>query len=137
MTDIQTDPGPVSEAITNGVRVEVISRPLPQNSRPSQSEWVFEYTVRITNESVESVQLISRHWLITDAVARVREVQGPGVVGQQPVLTPGESFKYSSFCPLATPTGRMHGTYQMLRADGSTFDIDIAPFGFRARYTIQ
>jgi ApaG protein len=137
MTVIHPDPGPVSEAITNGVRVEVISRPLPQNFRPSQNEWVFEYTVRITNESVEPVQLISRHWLITDAVARVREVKGPGVVGQQPVLTPGESFKYSSFCPLGTPTGRMQGTYQMSRADGSMFDIDIAPFGLRARYTIQ
>jgi ApaG protein len=98
---------------------------------------VFTYTVRITNQSTDTVQLISRHWIITDAADQVREVKGPGVVGEQPVLAPGESFKYSSWCPLQTPTGRMHGTYQMVRENGEQFDIEIAPFALKARYTVH
>jgi len=93
--------------------------------------------VRITNQGTETVQLISRHWIITDALEHVEEVKGPGVVGEQPVLAPGQSFKYSSWCPLKTPTGTMHGTYQMERADGTHFDIEIAPFGLRAKYTVH
>ncbi len=127
----------MSEAVTNSVRVEVLSRHSPENSRPQQGEWVFEYTVRITNQGSETVQLLSRHWIITDALDHVEEVKGPGVVGEQPVLAPGESFKYSSWCPLKTPTGMMHGTYQMVRASGTHFDIEIAPFALRARYTVH
>ena len=127
----------MSEAVTNDIRVEVLSRYSPENSRPLQDTWVFEYTVRITNQGQETVQLISRHWIITDAFDHVEEVKGPGVVGEQPVLAPGESFKYSSWCPLKTPTGMMHGTYQMVRADGEQFDIEIAPFALRARYTVH
>ncbi len=128
----------MSEAVTNHVRVEVLSRFSPENSRPPQHEWVFEYTVRITNQGTETVQLVSRHWIITDALEHTEEVRGPGVVGEQPVLAPGESFKYSSWCPLKTPTGTMHGTYQMVRAGGNQFDIEIAPFGLRARqYTVN
>jgi ApaG protein len=137
ITDLQTEFGPASEALTQGIRVEVISRHMTENSRPSQGEWIFEYTVRITNTGAEQAQLISRHWVIIDAAGELREVKGPGVVGQQPVLAPGESFKYSSFCPLPTPTGRMHGTYQMLPQNGTIFDAEIAPFGLRARYTVQ
>jgi ApaG protein len=74
------------------------------------------------------VQLVSRHWIITDGDGRTEEVQGPGVVGEQPVLQPGESFEYSSFCPLPTKIGSMHGTYQMVTAAGSRFDAEIAPF---------
>jgi ApaG protein len=98
---------------------------------------VFAYTVRITNQGTDTVQLLSRHWIITDALERVEEVKGPGVVGEQPVLGPGESFKYSSWCPLRTPTGMMQGTYQMVRANGEQFEIEIAPFGLRARYTVH
>jgi ApaG protein len=137
MSALQSDLAPVSEAVTNGIRVEVMSQHSAENSRPSQGEWVFQYTVRITNMSVDTVQLVSRHWIITDAVEHVEEVRGPGVVGAQPVLAPGESFKYSSWCPLKTPTGMMQGTYQMVGPGGSQFDIEIAPFALRARYTVH
>ena len=128
---------PVSEAITHDVRVEVISRYSPENSRPAQSAWIFEYTVRITNQGIAPVQLQSRHWVITDALEQVREVKGPGVVGETPTLAPGESFKYSSWCPLTTPTGRMEGTYQMAAANGEMFDIEIAAFGLKAPYSVH
>ncbi len=135
MPELKSEYAPMSDAVTNAVRVEVLSRHSSENSRPSQGEWVFEYTVRITNQGSEPVQLISRHWIITDALEHVEEVRGPGVVGKQPVLAPGESFKYSSWCPLRTPTGTMHGTYRMARADGEQFDIEIAPFALKARNT--
>jgi ApaG protein len=127
----------MSDAVTNGVRVEVLSRHSSENSRPMQGEWIFEYTVRITNQGSEPVQLISRHWIITDGLDHTEEVKGPGVVGKQPVLAPGESFKYSSWCPLKTPTGMMHGAYQMISAAGKQFDIAIAPFALKARYTVH
>lgn len=130
-------PAPISEAVTNSIRVEVMSQYSPENSRPQQDVWVFEYTVRITNQGTETVQLLSRHWIITDGFDHVEEVQGPGVIGEQPVLAPGESFKYSSWCPLKTPTGTMHGTYQMVRAGGSFFDIEIAPFALKAHYRVN
>ena len=134
MTDLYADSAPLSDAVTNGVRVEVLSRHSPENSRPEEGEWVFQYTVRITNMGSETVQLMSRHWIITDALEHTEEVRGPGVVGEQPVLAPGDSFKYSSWCPLKTSSGIMHGTYQMLRANGEKFDAEIAPFGLKARH---
>ena len=127
----------MSDAVTNGIRVEVLARHSPENSRPREGQWVFQYTVRITNQGTETVQLVSRHWIITDALDHTQEVQGAGVVGEQPVLEPGRSFQYSSWCPLTTPTGTMHGTYQMVRSDGGHFDIDIAPFALKAAYTIN
>ena len=137
MHDLRPEHAPMSEAVTNDIRVEVLSQYSPENSRPQQSEWVFQYTVRITNLSPETVQLVSRHWIITDALDHVEEVRGAGVVGEQPVLAPGESFKYSSWCPLRTSTGTMHGTYQMVDSVGEKFEIEIAPFDLRARYTIH
>ena len=137
MPNLGSTPAPMSEATTNEIRVEVMSSYSAENSRPLEDNWVFQYTVRITNQGAETVQLISRHWIITDGVGHTEEVQGPGVVGEQPVLAPGESFQYSSSCPLKTPTGRMHGTYQMARANGSQFDIEIAPFALKARYTVN
>ena len=136
MPDLHSEYAPMSDAVTNSIRVEVMSRHAPENTR-QQGEWVFEYTVRITNQGSDTVQLLSRHWIITDAFDHVEEVQGPGVVGEQPILAPGQSFKYSSWCPLKTPTGMMRGTYQMVREDGKRFDIEIAPFGLRARYTAR
>jgi ApaG protein len=127
----------LSEAVTHNVSVEVLSQYSAENSRPLQGEWVFQYTVRITNQGAETVQLISRHWIITDAAEDVSEVKGPGVVGEQPVLAPGESFQYSSWCPLKTPVGTMRGTYQMVRTNGEQFDIEIAPFALKARYTVH
>jgi len=137
MPDLRSELAPISEAVTNNIRVEVLSRYSPENSQPLQSAWIFQYTVRITNQGTETVQLISRHWIITDALDHINEVKGPGVVGEQPVLAPGDSFKYSSWCPLKTPTGTMHGTYQMARPDGTQFDIEIAPFGLKAPYTVH
>jgi ApaG protein len=124
----------MSDAVTDSIRVEVLARHSPENSQPQQGDWVFQYTVRITNQGTDTVQLISRHWIITDALDRIEEVRGLGVVGEQPVLGPGQSFKYSSWCPLKTPTGTMRGAYQMVRSDGTRFDIDIAPFGLKTRY---
>ncbi len=137
MADQGLDFGPVSDATTNGIRVEVMSQVSSENSRPQQGEWVFQYTVRITNQGEETVQLLNRHWIITDGLDHTEEVRGPGVIGQQPVLGPGESFQYSSWCPLQTPMGLMRGTYEMSRVDGSKFLIEIAPFGLRARYTVN
>ena len=131
------DLAPLSDATTSGIRVEVLSRYSPENSRPFQNTWVFQYTVRITNQGSDTVQLLSRHWIITDAFGQTEEVEGPGVVGEQPTLAPGEFFKYSSWCPLKTPTGMMHGTYQMVGKDGEQFDIDIAPFGMKAPYAVN
>ena len=131
------DLAPVSDAITDDIRVEVLSRFSPENSQPLQYAWVFQYTIRITNLGAASAQLISRHWIITDALDHVEEIKGPGVVGQQPLLAPGESFKYSSWCPLKTPTGFMRGTYQMVREGGASFDIEIAPFGLKAPYAVH
>jgi ApaG protein len=137
MPDLGCDPAPLSDAVTDDIRVEVMSSYSPENSRPLEGEWVFQYTVRITNQGPETVQLLSRHWLITDAAERIEEIKGPGVVGKQPVLAPGESFKYSSWCPLKTPMGVMYGTFEMARADGIHFDVEIAPFGLKARYTVH
>lgn len=135
MPDLRSEFAPTSEAVTNNIRVEVIARHAPENSQ--QGEFVFQYTVRITNQGAETVQLRSRHWIITDALDHVEEVRGPGVVGEQPALAPGQAFKYSSWCPLKTPTGTMRGTYQMVGPSGVEFDVEIAPFALRARYTIH
>lgn len=137
MTSSLADLGPLSDAVTHDIRVEVLSRYSPENSKPQEGTWVFEYTIRITNRSTQSVQLLSRHWTITDAVDAVKEVKGPGVVGKQPALEPGASFQYSSWCKLETPTGRMYGTYRMLGVGGAEFDIDVAPFALKAPYTIH
>ena len=117
-----------SEAVTRGIRVRVEPEFDPGRSRPREGRWFWIYTVTIRNESSETVQLVSRHWIITDGEDRVEEVRGPGVVGEQPVLAPGESFRYSSGCPLTTDVGAMRGSYQMVSVDGDRFDVVIAPF---------
>ena len=101
---------------------------LPEASAPRQAEYRFAYHITITNVGSETAQLISRHWIITDAEGDVQEVRGPGVVGQQPVLEPGAHFEYTSSCPLKTNVGTMEGSYQMVRVDGASFDARIAPF---------
>jgi ApaG protein len=117
-----------SEAVTRGIRVRVDPQFDPQRSQPARERWFFLYTVTIRNESSETVQLLTRHWIITDGTGRVEEVQGPGVVGEQPVLAPGEAFEYTSGCPLSVDVGKMEGSYQMVTEDGDLFDVDIAPF---------
>ena len=118
----------MSDTTTRGVRVTVRSEYVPERSSPADAQYFFAYRIRISNAGEDTVQLLSRHWVITDGAGQVEHVRGPGVVGEQPVLEPGESFEYTSFCPLPTPIGSMHGSYQMVTAGGSTFDAEIAPF---------
>ena len=118
----------MSEAVTRGVRIHVTSRFHPERSTPALGHWFFSYTVEIHNGGDATVQLLSRHWLITDGYGRVHEVRGAGVIGQQPVIEPGESFSYTSACPLPTSLGQMEGSYRMLGPDGEEFDAAIEPF---------
>jgi ApaG protein len=130
-------PASTSEAVTRGIRVHVDAAYAPQHSHPSQQKWVFVYSVRITNESKARVQLLSRQWIITDATGRVEEVRGDGVIGQQPVIDPGESFAYTSGCPLETPFGSMKGTYEMQGPGGERFAVEIAPFSLDAPFSVH
>lgn len=123
-----------SEAVTRSIRINVRAEFAPERSQPLKNAWFFLYTIQIANEGPETVQLLSRHWIITDAMGRVEEVRGPGVVGKQPVLSPGQSFQYTSGCPLTTPFGSMHGTYQMITQAGEMFDVEIAPFTLTEPY---
>jgi ApaG protein len=125
----------MSEAVTRNVRVHVESEFAPGRSSPAENKWFFLYTIRITNEGAETVQLLSRHWIITDAMGEVREVRGPGVVGKQPVLEPGESFEYTSGCDLNTPFGTMRGTYQMVTSEREEFETEIPAFTLTEPYT--
>lgn len=118
----------MTDTLTRGVRVTVVPRYVAEQSEPSRSHYLFAYQVTIRNEGSEPVQLISRHWIITNGEGKTEEVRGPGVVGQQPRLAPGEEFQYSSGCPLGTPVGTMHGSYQMVTEDGDNFDALIEPF---------
>ena len=117
--------------------VRVQSRYVPEHSDPARGGWLFAYTVRIANEGEDVVKLISRHWIITDANGEVEEVKGPGVVGEQPVLRPGEHFEYTSACPLRTAFGTMHGTYQMVTDDGEEFDAEIATFSLSTPHAVN
>ena len=118
----------ISEAVTRDIRVRVHARYVPQRSLPDEGLWFFAYQVTVENLGGDVVQLVSRHWVITDGEGRVKEVEGDGVVGEQPVLEPGSSFQYTSACPLPTQFGTMHGSYCMVAADGERFDAEIAPF---------
>jgi len=126
-----------SEAVTRGIRVHVTSQYSPERSQPSKNQWFFLYTIEISNEGTDTVQLVTRHWIITDASGHVEEVKGPGVVAQQPVLAPGEAFEYTSGCPLTTPFGMMQGTYQMVSQHGEQFDVEIAQFQLSEPYTVH
>lgn len=126
-----------SEAVTDGVRVRVESRYVPEHSDPERGGWLFAYTVSIANEGADTVQLLSRRWTITDANGEVEEVEGPGVVGAQPVLQPGESFEYTSACPLRTAFGTMHGAYVMVTNGGDKFDAEIAAFSLSTPYAVN
>lgn len=117
-----------SEALTEGVRVQVRAHYSPEHSSPPASRWFFLYTITISNESDETVQLLNRHWTIVDATGHTEEVHGPGVVGEQPVLAPGQRFEYTSGCPLPTPFGSMAGTYEMIRRNGTRFEAEVALF---------
>ena len=116
---------------TRNVKVSVVPRFSPERSQPRAGKYFFLYTVTITNQGAETVQLISRHWVITDAHGEVEEVRGAGVVGEQPVLNPGAGFRYTSGCPLGTPFGCMEGSYQMHTTSGDEFEVRIPPFALR------
>ena len=120
-----------SEAVTEGLRVTVRARYSPDHSDPARSEWFFLYTIRLRNESHETLQLLSRHWIIRNGAGKVEEVRGPGVVGEQPVLEPGDEYEYTSGCPLETPMGSMEGHYEMVWESGGSFDAEIARFELR------
>jgi ApaG protein len=113
---------------THAVRVTVMPTYLDDESSPEDNRFVWSYAITIENRGVETVQLRSRYWRITDATGRVMEVRGAGVVGQQPTLKPGDSFEYTSGTPLSTPSGFMAGTYQMLSDAGESFQIEIPLF---------
>jgi ApaG protein len=108
--------------------VTVSPRFLPEQSDPENEKYLFAYTIRVVNSGQATAQLISRHWIITDANQHVEEVRGPGVVGEQPTLAPGEAFEYTSGCPLQTPFGSMKGSYQCVADDGTAFEVPIPEF---------
>ena len=122
---------------TNGIRVQVRPRFSPEHSDRRNSQWFFLYTIRITNEGARAAQLLARHWVITDAYGHVEEVRGPGVVGKQPLLNPGEAFEYTSGCPLDTPFGTMEGTYSMVDLEGHQFEVTIPAFALREPNSMQ
>jgi ApaG protein len=127
----------MSTAVTNGISVSVKSQYIPERSSVSSRQYAFAYTVRISNGGAVPSRLQSRHWIITDGTGHVEEVRGPGVVGVQPRLRPGETFEYTSWCVLATPSGEMRGTYQMITDEGNPFDAEIAPFRLALPQTLN
>lgn len=126
-----------SEATTRGIRVHVRSFFVPERSSEEESYYFFAYQVRIANVGGETSQLVSREWIITDGDGKVQRVVGPGVVGEQPILSPGSSFEYTSFCPLRTPVGTMQGAYRMVASDGERFEADIAPFTLAVPHAVN
>ena len=127
----------MSTALTRGIRVTVRAQYLPERSSPKGGQYAFAYTVRISNEGEETAQLRTRHWIITDGEGKVQEVRGEGVVGEKPILKPGQAFEYTSWCMIATPHGSMQGSYQMLRDDGELLDAAIAPFVLALPYSLN
>ena len=117
-----------SDTTTRGIRVQVKSEYVPERSSPAEHEYFFQYHVRISNVGTERAKLVSRKWVITDADGQVERHEGPGVVGEQPVLAPGAAFEYTSFCPLKTSVGAMQGSYHMVTAGGDRFDAAISAF---------
>ena len=117
-----------SEALTEGIRVRVSPAYLREQSDPGQGQFLFTYKIRISNEGGQPTKLLSRHWIITDADGVVQEVKGEGVVGEQPLLGPGDTFEYESFCQLGTPWGTMEGTFMMEREDGAAIEARVARF---------
>lgn len=117
-----------SDVSTEAIRIETVSFYVPKRSNPNADEYFFGYRIRITNQGEAPAKLMRRHWIITDGLGDVEHVKGRGVVGEQPYLGPGESFEYTSACPLSTPFGVMEGSYTMHRDDGTPFEARIGPF---------
>ena len=124
-------------ATTKGVRVSVQPSYDHDRSEPDEHRYFWTYRIEIVNVGARTVQLTHRQWRITDAFGHDHDVRGEGVVGEQPTLKPGQSFEYTSGCPLTTPFGSMHGTYQMVSKSGEQFDVEIAPFALTEPYTLS
>jgi ApaG protein len=127
----------VYRAVTRKVEVTVTPRFVQERSSPANAYFFWAYTIDITNLGAETVQLKTRHWRITDALGRLQEVKGPGVVGEEPVLKPGESFEYTSGVPLPTPSGFMTGSYGMVTSAGEHFDIEIPAFSLDSSHAAR
>ncbi len=125
------------EAVTRGIRVRAVPQYVEEQSRPEDGYYFWAYTIEIANDGEETVQLRSRLWRITDGRGQTEEVRGPGVVGETPVLAPGQSFTYTSGCPLPTPSGIMAGSYQMADEDGRLFDVTIPAFSLDSPFSIR
>ena len=115
-------------AVTRDIQITVMPQFLPEQSDPEDARYMWAYTIEVANHGRRTVQLVARHWIITDATGRVETVSGLGVVGEQPVLNPGETFRYTSGCPLSTSSGVMEGHYRMVDDDGGAFDVAIPAF---------
>lgn len=115
-------------AVTRDIQITALPDYLPDRSAPEQDRYFWSYTIEIANLGRVRVRLLSRHWIIIDAFGRKEEVRGPGVVGEQPVLEPGETFRYASGCPLSAPSGMMQGSYRMATDSGEIFDVEIPAF---------
>jgi ApaG protein len=122
-------------AVTRDIQVTALPDFLPEQSDPGRGSFVWSYTIEIANQSRSRVQLLSRHWIIIDANGRREEVRGPGVVGETPVLEPGETYRYASGCQLMTPSGMMQGSYQMVMDSGETFDIEVPAFSLDSPFS--
>ena len=132
-TDMETplSTSPLYEAITQNIRVTVLPRFIPENSNAEISQYFYVYTVTMTNESQSTVQLQKRRWEICNALGEVETVEGDGVIGEKPILSPGESYSYTSSCPLDTPTGSMKGSYIFKDPEGNMLDVEIPEFYLR------
>ena len=122
------------EQITNHIRVIVEPQFLENQSKPDEAKYVWSYTITVENNGAATVKLLTRHWIITDGIGRTQDVKGDGVVGELPVLRPGDRFQYTSGCPLSTPSGMMQGTYGMMTSQGAKFDIAIPAFSLDSPY---
>jgi len=127
----------MSDTTTRGIRIRVQSFYDEERSSPQDSYFFFAYQVTISNVGTETAQLVSREWIVTDGNGDTQRVQGAGVVGEQPVLAPGDEFEYMSFCPLPTQVGSMHGSYRMVLEDGESFEAEIAPFPLAAPHAVN
>ncbi len=123
--------------VTHNIRVAVAPAFLEDQSEPEEGRYIWSYRVQIENRRAETVQLVARYWRITDAHGRVREVRGPGVVGEQPSIGPGKMFEYTSGAPLETPSGVMTGTYRMRANTGESFEVSIPPFALDSPYDLR
>jgi ApaG protein len=135
--DARKKDGPMYQSQTHGVRVTVVPEFMQRESAPAEGRYFWAYTIEIINLSQRTLRLMTRHWLITDGRGEVHEVRGEGVVGQQPVLAPGESFSYTSGCPLTTPDGTMSGHYTMLAEDGTSVLVAVPLFPLDSPYVTK